>query len=323
MLTIGIVLYNEEKQLQCVEQNIALFARHEVNVILVDNASTDQTAKRVGDLVERYKVKAIYRSENHMAAARSSVMSATDSEWVGFIDADCRIDEQWVKVALRRCSENLRYSALGGPLFPGGAKHQMYQRLFKSFLGNINSAQVKSFSVACGVKHLPTANVLYRRQDVLEAGNFDLKKSRVGEDLDMSYRLQSRGKHLFMDPDLALVHQLPDNFFVWIKKVFNYGRARGEVAVEHGVLWTYPFLMPLLFFVFLICHVIFLAQGQELFFFTCFFIYLAAVMAHALYYGRHWTAQLFLNFIAMHVAYSSGLFIGLFKNLQPVRRSSY
>lgn len=319
MLTIGIVLYNEEKQQERIERNLALLTQYRVHCILVDNASTDDTLRGLQSLSQMYGAQLIARDENHLGAARADVVSLAQSEWVGFIDGDCVIDDAWVASALELISKNKSASAIGGPLMPGGKKAIFYSLLFKSFLGNMNSSQVKEVQGSRFVLHLPTANVLYRRQELLEVGNFNLRKARVGEDLDLSYRLAASGKKMLSESELRLIHHLPEDFSVWIRKVFTYGVARGEVGLEQKQLLTYPFLLPLLFFVFVVLNVVFfnLFRGFPV------LVYGIVLLGHAVFYGRRDALKLFAHFITMHGAYSTGLLWGIFKELSRTGRAAH
>jgi GT2 family glycosyltransferase len=314
MLTIGIVIYNEENRLQRVEQNLVLLKKFQIPVILVDNASTDSGPALFEKWRSLFTVELITRRENNMGAARADVINKSITKWVGFIDGDCEISETWIKAALAHVQNNKTDSAVGGPLLPAGKSAHFYECLFKSFLGNMNSAQVKYFSQSEEVLHLPTANVLYRREDILAVGNFDPSRVRVGEDLEMSYRLAAatgKQKKLRMEPDLALKHELPESLGPWLKKVFYYGQARGEVGFKYGVLGTYPFMLPLLFLAFIFSNIVFYEQWQG----VPLAFYLAVVLGHALFYGGVLSARMAIYLMAMHFTYGIGMLWGL---LQPL-----
>jgi GT2 family glycosyltransferase len=307
MLTIGIVIYNEEKQIERLEKNLNLFQGTPVLLILVDNASTDGTLRYLEKWEQKFPIKLIRRSKNHMGEARAEVIRQAQSEWVGFIDADCEISSAWIKTALNNCRQGGHYSAVGGPLLPEGDRRLIFTSLFKSFFGNMNSVQAKAVSEDGLVSHLPTANVIYRREDVIGLGNFDLTKKHVGEDLEMSYRLCGAGKKLRLDPDMALNHYLPGSLYSWIKKVFHYGRARGQVGVQYEVIGTYPFTLPLLFFAFLGANIIFVRQWQA----VPLAAYLFVVLGHSVYFGGRHPVKLFIYFLATHLAYASGMVWGV------------
>jgi GT2 family glycosyltransferase len=307
MLTIGIVIYNEENRLEILEKNLILLQDTPISLILVDNASTDGTLGYLEKWAQRFKARLIHRNRNHMGEARAEVMSLAQSEWVGFIDADCEISPAWISTALKNCRQGGDHSAVGGPLLPEGVRRLTFVRLFKSFFGNMNSVQAKTITENGLVSHLPTANVIYRREDVIAIGNFDLTKKRVGEDLEMSYRLCRAGKKLRIDPDMALNHYLPGNLYSWTNKVFHYGRARGQVGIQYDVIGTYPFTLPLLFFGFLLANIIFVREWHGF----PVMIYLLVVLGHSIYFGGRMAVRLFVYFLATHFAYALGMAWGV------------
>lgn len=319
MLTVGFVLYNEEKNVQRIEQNMAQLAAKGISILLIDNASTDSSSSKLKDLAERFSATFHRRVRNHMGEARADVIRLAKTEWVGFVDGDCQLPQAWSQQTLDILDTPLKVSAVGGPLLPAGPNRSLFKSLFQSYLGNVNSTQVKNFSHVKIVPHLSSSNVIYRKKDVLEVGNFSSLKSRVGEDLEMSYRLRKAGKTLAMHPRLALEHELPSSLKPWLKKVFSYGMARGEVGWQHGALWTWPFFPPLAFFLFLIGNLIFWPSLKGM----PFFIYLVVVALASGVYGGKFALRLGIYFIGTHMAYSFGMIFGLLKAILPVSRASH
>jgi len=102
MITIGIVLYNEEKHFELIEANLKLLAAYptEFFPIVVNNASTDETGNRLVALRRQVSFLYVDRMQNNLGAARAEVVDQAQGEWVGFIDADCLISELWLERVL-------------------------------------------------------------------------------------------------------------------------------------------------------------------------------------------------------------------------------
>lgn len=265
MLTIGIVVYNEEKNLHLIESNIRLLLASDVSypcqLMIIDNASTDKTLQKLQLMQSRYSFILRSRRFNHMGQAREDVLQMAQTEWVGFVDADCLLSQTWKKEVFHIIS-NLHEGtiAFGGPLAPGGGRSELYQSLFSTFAGSLNSSQVKLFKHSRFVDHLPTANVIYHKPSIIGVGGFSPYFQFVGEDLELSYRILKSKKKILICPCMTIQHFLPVNILDWLKKSFKYGSGRGRVSIFHSDYLSPQFLIPWFFSIFLILNAIFLRQ---------------------------------------------------------------
>ncbi|MCC6137049.1 MAG: glycosyltransferase [Bdellovibrionaceae bacterium] len=250
MITIGLVLYNEEKHLSLIEENLRLFClRPETfSVVVVNNASSDNTALRIEELKSKFTFSTLHRAHNNLGEARQNVIDAAQSEWVGFIDGDCLISEKWL-AAVQQMHELMPedVGAFGGPWRPTGLYKKHYEALFDTPVGSFSLPQFAVGTLEVQVAHIPTANIIYKKAAVLSAGGFLSKYAYVGEDLDLSYRLVKKGKKLLMSSALPVDHYLPESLQAWAKKIFTYGRGRMQVAHDHSQLLDRILLLPLLF----------------------------------------------------------------------------
>ena len=89
-LTIVILTKNEEKNIVEVIQNAHKVAEQ---VIIVDSGSTDKTI----ELAEENGAKVVYRAwDNDFAAQRNFALEHVQTEWVLYLDADERINDELV-----------------------------------------------------------------------------------------------------------------------------------------------------------------------------------------------------------------------------------
>lgn len=298
MLTLCFVLYNEEKHIWILEENLKLLKNSSGKVIfkVIDNASIDRTHQCLMDLQKHHSFELLRRGKNHLGEARAQAIDESQTPWVGFIDADCRLSETWIQNVFSILNETKQsVAAVGGPWLIEGEKKGLYEGLFKTFLGNFGMPQLKrprstsnvpessshtpsnlngeiiavdqwSFSSTFPnsshfnphpVAHLPTANVVYRRHSVLAVGNFSAQRAFVGEDLQMSYRLTQTGFELLMFEELRVKHFFPSTLSAWFRKIFLYGEARWSVGLEQAAFFSYIYLLPSIFNLFFILNFVF------------------------------------------------------------------
>ena len=88
MLTVVVLTKNEEKNILEVIENA-----HKVTekILVVDSGSTDRTV----ELAEANGAKVVYRAwDNDFAAQRNFALEHVDTEWVLYLDADERINDE-------------------------------------------------------------------------------------------------------------------------------------------------------------------------------------------------------------------------------------
>lgn len=330
ILTIGIVLYNEENQISRLAKNLEILRpyRDKVEVLIVDNASTDRTSNLLQELKKDFEFELLHLIENNLGFARQKVLQSSQALWVAYFDSDCEINEDWLPQffkILPKVPDNV--AAIGGNLLPGGSEASLFQHLFSSPLGHFNSTQAKKFRGPELVKHIPTANVFYRRKCALDVGGFREKFSFVGEDLDLSYRLRQNDYYLQVYPELSIIHIVPDDWKDWARKVYKYGRGRALVGYEHQDLTSMRYILPLAY---IIGFVITLLSRSTLFV-LLWLAYLSVISISALMSDKNISSAKLIWFtMVTHFSYALGMSLGLLiivadyrgKQISPVQRKS-
>ena len=90
-LTIVIPVWNREREIvRSVDSVAKQIADRAVEIVVVDNASTDGTARAVGRLIRRYPFVSLVElpCRNNAATARNAGLGLANGEYVWFIDSD-------------------------------------------------------------------------------------------------------------------------------------------------------------------------------------------------------------------------------------------
>ena len=133
-LTIAILTKNEERNIIDVIRNCQ---RLTDSILVVDSGSTDNTVT----LAEANGAKVVYRAwDNDFSAQRNFALEHVDTEWILYLDADERLNEQLceaIKKVITK-NENRQYSikrksvAFGKEFNYGVLKPDFVPRLFKT-----------------------------------------------------------------------------------------------------------------------------------------------------------------------------------------------
>jgi glycosyltransferase involved in cell wall biosynthesis len=326
-LTICMVVYNEEKNLSIIEHNLCLLNRvaPQFHCLLIDNASDEGSTGALHQLSTKYGVRFVVRSENHLPQARQQALLIAETQWVGFIDADCRIDEAWVSHVIKELSMPKEVVVgFGGPWIIVGDAAPIYQGLFRTFLGHFGLCYLAGPSKAQFVPHLPTANIIYHRQKVLSVGGFSSLHPQVGEDLDLSHRLQEHGFLLEYKPNLKIQHRLPVAFKDWCRKMFLYGTARGEVLSRYNSFNSYREVLPVLFLLTALSTVLIGLLVSKFLCLVLVSVYLLFCMSCSFERQRmSLCAPIALRMMATHVFYALGVFYGCSNQMPSVLKKKF
>ena len=133
-ITIVILSKNEELNIVSVIENAKQLTN---NILVVDSGSTDNTVV----LAEQNGAKVVYREwDNDFSAQRNFAIKYADTEWVLYLDADERLNEELCEAIQKSISKNedRQYSikrksvAFGKTFNYGVLKPDFVPRLFKT-----------------------------------------------------------------------------------------------------------------------------------------------------------------------------------------------
>ena len=189
-VSVVIPAHNEEEYLPlCLESIRKQDYAGECEVIVVDNASTDDTA----EIALAWGVRVVYENRTSPACARQRGVEAATGEIIAFIDADTQAPDYWLSAIVSRFVREPETVVISGPYayFDAGriAKIASYAGNFI----NIITDQLfrKAFSKGGAVWG---CNFAVRRSALLEVGGFDTSIKFYGEEYELSLRLKKAGK---------------------------------------------------------------------------------------------------------------------------------
>ena len=101
LVSIIVPVYNTEKYLQrCIDSLLAQ-SYHNIEIILVNDGSTDNSMKVIHDAADSDgRIKVISQAKKGPSAARNNGMALASGEYLMFCDSDDTVDSQWVEKML-------------------------------------------------------------------------------------------------------------------------------------------------------------------------------------------------------------------------------
>lgn len=251
--TVCICVLNGEDHLDaCIQSLLASAGDVEFPVVIIDHNSSDRTGALLASWQRRLgsRLRVDRFGAPGLAAARNRAWQLADTDWVAFIDVDCRAHAGWI-AAVRQGIEKARVdptcAAFGGQnLAPRhiGLLYEAYALFLPTFVGGHGAALNRPIDGWVLVDHLPTLNVVYRRDQLVAVDGFDTRFLRVGEDLDLSFRLRQRGATMRGNPGMVVDHLLRPTVGAWLKNMLLYGAGRCLFIRRHPSSFHAKFLIP-------------------------------------------------------------------------------
>jgi len=223
-ISLIIPAYNEEAYIGGCLDSVLAHAREEFcEIIVVDNASTDQTAA----VASAYQgVRVVHEPKKGLPAARECGRRAASGDFLAYIDADTRLHPKWLPLAKKVFAQHPRAVSISGPAHYWDAK--LWQKIVLEFFWWISSPLMYR---AVGYM-IYGAHFIVKRDALEQIGGFDTGISFYGEDTDLARRLSQVGKTIYrMD------------FYIYS----SARRFKKEGILKVNFIYTMNFLWPVIF----------------------------------------------------------------------------
>ena len=231
-VSIIICTHNGEKTLvSCLESlNKLIYPSDKLEILIVNNASTDKTKKISQDFIKKSKFKSRYilESELGLSTARNRGVKEAKNEIIAFIDDDAEADRNWIK-NINICFQDKNVRAVGGRVKPKfeikPPKWLPSKYLFALTILDLG-LKIKEVPYICGT------NMAFRKKVFSQTGFFRTDLGRKGsnllsgEELDLCQRITKADGKIIYNPKALVYHlaskeRLTKKFFR--KRIFIEG----------------------------------------------------------------------------------------------------
>lgn len=198
-------------------------------VLVVDDASVDPAA--IALVCDQRGARLLRLPENvGPAGARNAGVAATEQPLVAFLDSDCVPPPGWLD-ALAAHTDDPRVAAVA-PRVRALPRHGLLGR-YAQARGPLDLGPREGLVRPGGrVPYVPTAALLVRRTALAGVEPFDARL-RLGEDVDLVWRLHDVGWRVRYDPRAVVGHGEPSRWLPWLRRRHAYGTSAGPLAHRH------------------------------------------------------------------------------------------
>ncbi|MDA8168358.1 MAG: glycosyltransferase [Nitrospiraceae bacterium] len=249
-----ICTFNRANLLSQAVSSIAVqdFPAPMTELIVVDNASSDNTIEVVRDAIHRHPSRAIryvHEREAGLSAARNRGVKEAKFEIVAFMDDDAMADACWLKALWEAYGKKPDARAVGGPIRPWweAPRPRWLADELLFFVGGIHYGT--GFRRLKQGEFLPGGNFSVSKRAFEEVGLFDNRLGMKGktiagaEEIDLQDRVFREDGAVYYHPSASVKHWVPAwklkrNYFM--RRGFNLARSN---AIKDRLSHSAPYAL--------------------------------------------------------------------------------
>lgn len=209
----------------------ALAAVHPLRCIVVDDAS--RNSQDITAVTRRRGAQLITLPFNvGPAGARNAGLAHVSTPYIAFVDSDVEVAAASLLALSRHFADPKVH--LVGPRVCGvvRSEHPRWFERYDAVASSLTLGRTPSIvRPGAAVAWLPSACLVARSHAV--AAGFD-DGLRVGEDVDLVWRLVDAGHRVRYEPEVEALHHARPTMRGWLGRMFVYGTGGAGLAVRHG-----------------------------------------------------------------------------------------
>ena len=193
-------------------------------IIVVDDGSCDATR----EIARRHPcVKVIEAPHGGLSAARNVGLHHSTGAIVAYTDADVRVDQDWLAYLVQPIID-FDVVGSGGPNIVPADDPWMAQCVARA-----PGAPTHVLIEDRTAEHVAGCNMAFRREVLLAIGGFNPIYLRAGDDVDVCWRLQSRGWKIGFAPAALVWHRHRNSLREYWRQQVGYGEGEQWLRPHH------------------------------------------------------------------------------------------
>jgi cellulose synthase/poly-beta-1,6-N-acetylglucosamine synthase-like glycosyltransferase len=223
-VSIIVATLNSERTIdECLKAIFELdYPKDFLEVIVVDGCSKDATVK----IAQKYPVKVVSAPLN-APAAYNHAMKMVNNDVLGFIDADAKVEKEWLNKLVTHFGDPQVAGVSGG--IETWNTENAWARSIGYDLKN-RYARLKKYVV-----RVATMNLLLKKSVIEEVGGFD-ENLPSQYDTDLGFRITSRGYKILFEPSAKCYHFNRSTVSGYFRQQLQYGKNTAKLYLKHGSL---------------------------------------------------------------------------------------
>jgi cellulose synthase/poly-beta-1,6-N-acetylglucosamine synthase-like glycosyltransferase len=223
-ISIIIATLNSERTIEeCLKAIFDLnYPEDCLEVMVVDGGSRDATVK----IAEKYPVRVVSTSLN-APTAYNYAMKITSSEILGFIDADAKVEKEWLNKLLPHL-EDSQVAGVSGDIETWNPENAWARSIGYDIKNRY--ARLGKYAI-----RVATMNLLLKKSVIQDAGGFD-ENLPSQYDTDLGFRITSKGYKIAYEPSAKCYHFNRTTVRAYFRQQLQYGKNTVKLYFKHANL---------------------------------------------------------------------------------------
>ncbi|MBF0521703.1 MAG: glycosyltransferase [Candidatus Omnitrophica bacterium] len=223
-ISVVIPAYNCEKTISQTIQAVLNQTYKNIRVIVVDDGSTDQTARTIRSFSD---VRYVYQKNAGPASARNRGAKEAATEIVFFTDSDCIPQKDWIEKSLVHFQDP-EIAVVAGSYGIANPESILARCIHKEILFR-HRTRMPQYPKAFG-----SYNFGVRKKVFDLVGGFNERyRFASGEDNDLSYKIIKAGQKIYFEKNSFVDHYHPTSVGKYLKEQFRHGFWRVKMYFDH------------------------------------------------------------------------------------------
>lgn len=232
-VTIVAPAYNEQDHIGAYLDSLVRQTYQDFEVMLIDDGSTDRTSEIVTSYMDRLRIHLVKMPHVGWKAAKARGTAAVTTEYCIVNDADSVIDPHFVENIMAAFAADPTLGAVGGQTRSTGDTWVVHgAQLVRHLMHRYRKGSDTQGWVLTG------ACMAFRTETLRAVGGLLDTNELVGQDIEISWRLQKHGVRVVTRDDAVIYHHEPETLADTFRRQYLFGRKAVHTYWLYKNLWT-------------------------------------------------------------------------------------
>ena len=243
--SIIIPVYNRPEELEELLQSILnQKGSNHVEVIIIEDGSINKSNLLIDKYISQINLKYYFKENTGPGDSRNYGMEQALGNYFIILDSDCLLPENYLSVLSNSLNEHYA-DAFGGPDAAHSSFSNKQKAINYSMTSFLSTGGLRGSANEAKNFQLRSFNMGLSKEAFLLTGGFS--KQRIGEDIDLNYRLKDKKFSTRYIADAFVYHKRRTSWTEFFKQIRNFGAARPVLNKLHPGSGRITYWFPSLF----------------------------------------------------------------------------